>query len=478
MISSYSGYFVRVLPILLLACAPTAPIGVSTPHDTGPADSGTQVSSDDSGLTEDPRCPVLEPSGTPYVDRSSIEDCLAKGPTTLGVGTFVLDRALGLPIGGTLTGSGELETTLQLGEDAAGASALIQIQGEGEVANLRLDGNDQLQSLYRNAVIVITGSDNRVHDCWIGDGAPGEDAPEDQGIYFVDPDSTANLVTDVEIEGTWEGVVFGRGLAPGSANRVEDSLLHDLRCAGARFSGYGELADSVIKEVGGGCTGGVGVWVTDQEHGALVEGNQISMTCGHGVFLDGAQAAIIQENHIFGSGQATGGIDCGGAAGIALLDSARNTVVGNQVEVEDASWNAGVDPEGLFHASGAEPFSDLPDGSDTVIAFWLAQRPGKGGAAVGNTVQGNHLLATCSADCVGLAYFFGRGTGLEAGSVEGSDSSNLVETNDPLGSDRGSVRCGHNRYAPGVECPGSESCNADDPEHGVTADRNDDCLDY
>ncbi len=134
----------------------------------------------------------------------------------------------------------------------------------------------------------------------------------------------------------------------------------------------------------------------------------------------------------------------------------------------------GTDPNDITN-----DFADLPGGEHTVMAFWLAARPG--GTSTGNSVTDNTLRAYCSSPCVGLGYFVSRGTGVDASGGWSASTTNYFTKNDPYGSNVGSKRCGANWYAASSTCTASTldpDCNTDDPQHTGDWSRNDGCRDY
>lgn len=455
--------------------------------DGDSAESGGGESGGESGGAEtgspDP-CLAIAPSGDPESDHAAITACLASGEAALQAGTFLLDQGLALPVGARLSGAGAEATTLRLTAAAEGSSALLSLAGSAEVAGLHLDGDGRLSAAYVNAAVVITGSGNLVRDCVLGNDSQSPAGVHDQGVYFVDAAGTGNVVRDVEIRGTFYGVIFVGGLAAGSGNRLETSTIHDTRCDSVTLVGYGEVVGNTIYETGWDCENGpipgggiYSLWNTD---GGLVEGNTIHDTCGHGVDMDGVQGMVITGNTIYDPGYDWDGAEpvCEGAAGIALIDSSNNTITDNVVENSERPNNAGWDPNGVYAASGASAFSDLPYGSSTIVAFALTQRPSSPGQTVGNVVDGNELRSACTGGCGGVGYFLSRGTGTDASGGWSAETTNYLTANNPYGSNVGSVRCGGNWYAASSSCPGDADCNQDDDQHSYDWARNDDCRDY
>lgn len=437
----------------------------------------------ETGAPADP-CQALAPSGDAATDKANIDACLATGEAVLQTGTFTLNAAISVPPGARLAGAGAEATTLRLTTAAAGATALLLLEGGAEVSDLHLDGNGQLSAAYVNGVIVLLGSNNHVHDCRLGNDTQSPAGVHDQGVYFVDPAGTNNLVQGVEISGTFYGVIFVAGLSAGSGNQLLDSTIHDTRCDSVTLVGYGEVIGNSIYETGWDCENGPipggGIYSLWNTNGGLVQGNSIHDTCGHGIDMDGVQGMLIAENTIWDPGYDWDGAwpACEGAAGIALIDSSYNTVRGNVVDNNDRPNNAGWDPNGVYAASGASAFSDLPFGASTIVAFALTQRPSSPGQTVGNVLSDNTFRAACSSGCGGVGYFLSRGTGTDASGGWSADTTNYITGTDPYGSSWGSVRCGGNWYAASSTCPGDAACNGDDDQHTYDWARNDDCRDY
>lgn len=483
------------LAVLLAGCDGAKPGGDDTGAHTGdPADSADTGDSGDSaetgdsadtgetGETADDPCVALQPRSDPAQNRENIEACLAGGRAVLAPGTFTLDAGVLVPPGANLRGDGPDLTTLRLVNPGQGA--VVTLQGGSELTGLTLDGDGNLTAPYVNAALVITGDDNDAHDLVLGNRAQSAAGVHDQGVYFVDPTSTGNLVRDAELSNTFYGVIFVAGLPEGSGNRIQNSVIHQIRCDSVTLVGFGEVVGNLIQDTGWDCENGPipggGVYSLWNTNGGLVQENTIHDTCGHGIDFDTTQRIQVLDNHIYDPGSTFGGAApwCVGAAGVAIIDSAYTVVRGNVVENNDRPNNAGWDPNDVFHARGAADFSDLPFGASTVLALAITQRPGSPGTAIGNVVDDNELRAACTSGCGGVGYFFSRGTGTDASGGWSAHTTNYITRNDPYGSNWGSKRCGGNWYAAGSTCPGGEDCNGDDDQHTFDWARNDDCRDY
>src|SRR5262249_6881241 len=141
---------------------------------------------------------------------------------------------------------------------------------------------------------------------------------------------------------------------------------------------------------------------------------------------------------------------CGGGSGMGIIDSRNLTITGNVVE-NNGSQNAVGDPNGVFSPSG-NTASDLPAGKSTILAFWLGRRYGGAPVVDSSTITGNEMHAYCSAPCVGVGYFIGRRTGVDANGMWSAGTTNYLTKNDPFGSNVGSKRCGSNWYAGNSTC--------------------------
>ncbi|MFV8754779.1 right-handed parallel beta-helix repeat-containing protein [Nannocystaceae bacterium ST9] len=447
---------------------------------TGDTDSDVDTETDTN--SNDP-CIDLEPGPDPTSTRIAIQECLALGSAHLGAGTFIVDQGLTVPAGAILLGAGRDQTFVQLGSSAT--NYLISLVGGAEVGALHLDAAQKLPAAPVNAVVVVTGSGNTLHDLYVGELAGTLPGLRDQAVYFVDSTSTGNVLRDSELSGTFYGVIFVAGLPAGSGNRVENVEIHDHPCDSVTFVGYGEVVGSHIHDNGWDCENGPipggGLYSLGNTVGARIEDNVIHDTCGHGIDLDQAQGFEIVGNSIYDPGNTWGGARpwCGGAAAIALMDSSHNTLSNNMLENNDRPQNAGSDPNQVFHAEGAPAFSDLP--MNAVIALAISQRPGSPGSAMGNQVDGNVLHAACASGCIGVGYFSSRGTGTDALGAWSAETTGYYTANNPFGSNVGSVRCGGNWYAASSDCPASPTdpaCNQDDYQHTFDWSRNDDCRDF
>ncbi len=471
--------------LTLTACPPAG----KDSDDTGSeADADTDVDSDtdtDTDTDTDDPCQRLIPDPDPAVNSAQIEACLLNGSARLLEGLFHVSNMLEIPQGAVLGGAGKDLTIIRL---TAEAETLLKIGGDTHVHDLALDLAGLVQAGCCASALQIQGSNNLVERTWLGSTIPSLEA-HDIGVYWLSETGSDNVVRESEISGTFYGAIFRSGMLVEAGNRLENSEIHDTRCDGVTFVGYGEAVDNEIFHVGWDCENGpipgAAVYSLNNGDGALLSGNEIYDTCGHGVDLDGGDNFIIDGNTVYNPGYTWNGLYgwCGGAqAALALIDVSNSSITGNSFLNEGRPANSIIgDSNHVFSSASGSLASDLPAASSTVIAAWLTQRPSSLGEAVSNVFEDNVMRASCSPPCLGVGYFTSRGTGMDAGGGWSASTTNYFRGNNPIGSNHGSKRCGGNWYAGDSDCPQNSTdseCNFDDYQHDFDSLRNDNCRNY
>lgn len=453
----------------------TDSVDSSVPIDT---DTGTPVDTQ----VEPDACAPLAASGDAATNVANLNACLAdRGRVDLGSAVFPIDSGIALPAGTSLTGTGG---TLQL--TAETTNFVLTTNGGNTVRGVRLDGNAHVWDV-NGSVLHITGSNSTVSDVWIGDSTGGASSRHTCGVYVIDTAASNNTLSNVEITGTFYGAIFVAGLDSAHPNTITTSTIHETWCDGVTFAGYGELTDSTLYHSGVDCDNGpipgASVYGLTNHAGAYIARNTMYDDCGNIVDLDDVQGFILEDNVVYDPGYQWEGWApwCSGSS-MAIIDSSYLTIQDNVVENNNRTQNrlsVGGDPNGVFSGSGM--YGDAPAGGETIVAFWLGQRPASAGAVVGSTIAGNQLRAACSADCTGVGYFVSRGTGYDSAGGWSASTTNYFTENDPVGSNVGSTRCGGNWYAANSTCTEATTdadCNLDDYQHTYDWSRNDGCYGY
>ena len=439
-------------------------------------------------------CTALPPQDSPDANYLAITACLASGTAVLAGGEYPLSQGLAVPDNATLAGSSTDATRIYF--PALSPTNYMVQPGSGSVISfISFDANHNLPAGCCSAVFSVGDVHSvLVHDCQISN----QDSPSATGIYFIGKNGKNNLFLRVTVSQMQYGVIFLAGLTRVSSNRVDSSIIHDIHCDSVTFAGYGEVTNSQIYQNGWDCKNGSppipggGPYCLGNSEGALVAGNTVADNCGMLLDIDGCANFNVSHNTFTNPGNTWGGKYpyCQGSTAVNLLD-AQNFIfdhneVNNARDTNIVGASLWGDSNHIFSDVGKEPFSDLPNGPHTVVAFALTHRPSGRGvgqhlmSATGSTISNNKYQADCSlAGCAGVGYFAGRGTGWSA---SGSWTPNFYTANDPSGSNIGSHRCGGNWYAGNTACPldAGAPCNVDDYQHPDTSNwRNDPgCAQY
>eukprot|EP00042_Codosiga_hollandica_P045891 m.473309 g.473309 ORF g.473309 m.473309 type:complete len:579 (-) comp57120_c0_seq8:53-1789(-) len=428
-------------------------------------------------------CLAIQPQTDPTLNYQARTSCLSsEGTAILSGGVYPVSQGIVVPTGGTFQGNPAVPTVVQLASDTS--SNFLLMPGTASVVSfIAFDANGNLPSGCCSAVFSVGDvSGALVHDC----AAYGQDDPIATGIYFIDERATNNTFLRVNVSAMQYGVIFVQGLLPGSANVVLDSFLFENHCDSVTFAGYGELVGTTIQNNGWDCKNGNppipggGPYCLGNTVGARVIGNTVSNNCGMVFDIDSCGNFEVSGNHFSQPGNTWNGAYpyCQGSLAVNLIDSHdftfENNFVANTISSNAVGLSHWGDSNGVFEDSGAAPFSDLPAGGNTVLAFSVVTRPSTQ-STTSNSIVNNTFIADCSTSgCVGVGYFAGRGTGwVGAG---GSWAPSMYTGNSPFGSQIGSVRCGGNWYAGNTaECGQGASypCNQDDYQHSYPPWRND-----
>jgi len=468
-----------ILSIIVSACGGSGGDGSTDDgdHSEGPG-----------GAATDP-CDQLAPDPSPSANLASIQDCLDRhGSAHLQPGTYPIDGTLTLPSDAVLAG---LDATRPLIQRVAGApgNTLLAFNGDrARATGLDLDGNSVFPGGCCDSIVGVNGNDNTLEHSRVFNNQMPPPGIHSVGIYIICPDCTGNLVEDVEIFNSFYGVIFRPGRPPDGVqpNTVDRASIHDIKCDSVTFVGHGVLTGSDIHDNGWDCENGPipggGIYTLHNDQGAVIHGNSVHDNCGNGLDLVESSNFDIADNHVYDPGNQFGGAFpyCGGIA-VAFFTMSHSTLRNNLIENNNRPWNTVTAPAWIdwFRPAGGAPWSDLPGGAATVLGFLLVRDPGSPYDAIGNSIEGNQMRASCSGDCVGVGYFVSRGTGLVGGDWSAA-TTNYFTGNDPFGSNVGSRRCGGNWYAANSICDAGAGapCNTDDYQHTATELRNDPCRDY
>lgn len=460
----------------------TDPDLAGMPVDTG---SDTSAAPD----LADPFCAAIPPSADPSQNHANILDCLTTvGEARLADGTFPIDDRIVMPDDSRLIGN-ETYPTLAL---QTGQQSVVELHDRAEVAFLRLDANHNL-TVPHGAILYFRGDDGFAHDNHVqsGSGPVGEEKVTGVRFWFDEVNQqSGNRAFRNQIHDVHYGVIFDQH-PNGTDNLLEANQIHDIRCDGVSFRGYGRAVDNELYRLGRQCLNpvedpipGGGFYTLDNPHGAEIVGNHAYQTCGMPLDLDRARNFVITDNTFEQPGftGAAGYGNCGAGATSHLVDISESTIERNTFR--KGAGPVGSDPNRVMSASGNGVPSDLPAGADTAVAFILSHRRDETTwTATHNSIRDNSFIANCTAPCVGLGYFTGRGTGFDLAGNWSASTTNYFTNNTPFGSNIGSKRCGGNWYAANSACGANADpdCNADDAQHegaGHDQYRNDNCQFY
>jgi len=422
------------------------------------------------------------------------------GIARLEDGVFPLSQGLVLGDDDVLTANHATWPELRL---ASPNEFVVKLAGNrATVSMLTLNYNNQYiaGAFPCKAVVQVWGQNNSVNNNHIKGGdqpqPPNPVSEKDYktvtGIYFVDASARGNATDNNQIYNSTYGVIFVAGLTNvGSANVVRNSEVYYNKCDGVTIAGYGQVIGSRLHHNGFDCMNGAGatpgipipgagIYSIGNANGALIQDNTLYDNNGNGIDIVQGRNFIIEGNYSYDPGNrafpaaaaAYHSVTYGNGISIIVADTAYSMIEDN-VAVNNRSTNkvglsAYPDPvtNRFFAAQGAAGYSDLPSGSNQVIAFMLAETNGTTHHTIGNAIRNNEFRASPSGSgAVGLGYFVSRGTGFGVlGSTSdaywGGDSTNYFTLNDPFGSHIGSKRCGGNWYAADLAEP-----NTDDAQH-------------
>ena len=451
-------------------------------------------------------CFQLTPS-TAAVNFRSIMQCLKlEQRATLGPGVFLLPHGLKIPPNSTLQGSiavgsqkasvnMSLASRLVLAVPTAITHSLLEVSSDSAVSSLILDaGAKQRDATCCQSVISLIGNNSVISDVEV------LGSPRGIGVLFESPTSRDNLVLKVHVHHCYYGIVFTAGLRSHQINSVEQSMLEDIDCDSISFAGFGQVRRTVIRNSGFACGppaggAGAGFFCKGNRYGAQIEDSIVSNTCGMSLDVDSCSYLEVRNNTFSQTGYDWDRnlTHCWGMPTAILLDSQMSSVSYNSMENSRPSnrirWSK--DPHQVYSQVAAPLFSDLPEANDTILNFALLHRPNAMALpSIRNDISNNSFSCRCDENnCTGVAYFAGRGTGLDSLRTPGHEwgerlpkqpsefNGNIVDPS----SDVGSVRCGENWYAASQPiCPEESDypCNLDDYLHPAQNFRNDNCRDY
>ena len=415
-------------------------------------------------------CGNLAPAASAEENSVAIQGCLDQyGLARLVGGVYPIARGITIPASALLEGQGEPRPLVQLqpgngGNFVVTFAASSPADAKARVRHLRIDAHDAL-GLYDNAAIVHFGVDNGVvEDCELFNETMPVPGHGMAGAYFICDTCTGNELRSSQLHTSFYGVIF-RGRDANAQNVAAGNEIHDQKCDGITFSGYGVAEGNVIHDGGYDCENGpipgAGIYTLTNAAGGVMRGNQIWNTCGHGLDLDRGAGFVIEDNVVTSPGYQFGGWApwCGWAAG-ALFQGLRDTAIRRNVIVNDGGARNRVGAGGydIYAAFGRRPFSDLPAGAATVIgAIFSEPRTTEGWEARNVVVENNQFRAACADGdgCTGVGLFTSRSTGYD-GTDWSASTTNYFTGNQSFGSNVGSVRCGGDWF----------DGNDDDTQHG------------
>ncbi len=466
-----------------------APIATDVPttadvHDAADADLR------DSPDADQP-CLRITPGASPSANRMTINACLAtRGFATLLAGDFPIDDRILVPDNAHLLGAAGVTPRPRIVFANAGWNSMVAVASRAEVGNLRLDANGRIGSAPNGSIVHLEGSESNVHDCEIYNSPAVRRGIRNAAIYVIGATSAGNVAANNDMHDSFYGIIFRAGISRTNPNVARANEIHGNTCDSVSLAGFGRIVGNDIHHNGFDCQNGAtpndpipggGVYCLNNDDGGEIIDNRIHDQCGMNVDIDRCGNFVIRGNTLERPGIAFAGQPpCGGAQSMGIVDSHDFTIVNNTVLNDGARNRIRTDPNNIFNRPQDNSVSDLPAGDRSVIAFVLARRRG-GPEATSSTIDNNILRAYCDpADCVGVGYFVGRGTGTTVSGVWSAATTNYFTRNDPRGSNIGSRRCGANWYAGSSTCGSDPMCNFDDAQHPLTPGnyRNDDCRDY
>lgn len=461
-----------------------------------------------------PDCAALTPGFSARVNFDVIMHCLTSGDRLVGLepGLYPLPGGLTLPPGSRLRGNNATDRPrLQIATPSSRSSFVISTGSNTSVSFLILDGANNLAGGCCTSIVRVGGRGSLVHDVEAMNTALGP------AVYFLGASSSDNHFLRVHLHHCHSGVIFAPGLDVRHSNIFEAGTIENVACDAITFAGYGKALGNLIRHNGFDCadgsppTPGGGFYCSGNVDGGVIVDNEIHDNCGMSLDFDTCANFNVSRNRLYNPGNTFAGLypHCAGAITFHLLDSQDFHIEGNSILNERGSnmqsmsyWK---DLHRVFGNSDAHvsTFSDLPGQENTVLGFVVSHRPRRGAKpSLGHEIRWNTFRATCTGvahSCVGVAYYAGRGTGLDPESfllppqASGVFVSGYVPSrtmwrpsryigNWVAGSDQGSRRCGKNWYAgdsPSCLEGAPPPCNEDDHKHNKAIFRNDpDCSQY
>jgi len=423
-------------------------------------------------------CNSLAPVSGPAANRANIQTCLSQGRAMLSGGTFRVDGPIIIGNSQTLIGAPGRYPVIMLAPGNT-SNVLIRFDGsDGRVAYLTLDGNNAFGNFTNAAVVTFyKGGSNQVDNNRIMNSTTPPVGKQATGVYVMGGYG-GNLIANNRIYNNFHGVIFAAQFTVDTASTLTLNQIYDNKCDGVSLAGYGEVISNSIRNTGWDCENGIpggGIYAEENDRGALIDGNEIYNTCGHGIDLFRIANFTITRNHVHDPGypEGSGHALCydWGATPAFLLNARESVITNNTFANEGRPLNrVTVDHNGVFSAAGAAPFSDLPQGAARVFGFVLAWNRDPLWTTTHNVIDGNVFRAP-------IGHFASRGTGYDEVRGWSAATTNYYTNNHA----ESSARCGGNWYAAGTQSCGTQApCNLDDSKHPMAVNwaRNDGCYFY
>lgn len=444
-------------------------------------------------------CNDIAASRNPAENYANIYACLAApaGVAQLDAGIFPLSRKITMPNGSKLVGIGadHKGATLSASPDSNQPwgdalaqrypdNTVLEVSDDNVVEALRVTGNGQLHIDCCTSVVVICGSQSRLHDVEIVDLDPANgQLPQESiggrpvGLHFMGSSASSGNVADkVAIHDVYIGVVFRSGLPALHANTVADSEIFNTFCDGISLSGYGILRNNVIHGSGVNCgqkptpVPGAGLYATNNQSGAELVGNKIMDVCGNGMDIVNSKRFLIKGNSVrfTGSPLMTKYPYCVGGTPGNFVDINDFTIAENSFEaVNTAPLGKLLSLFPSYAADFRRAYAPLPNRNKQIVAVRLLKWKG---TVTNNKFDDNAMVARCDAQdtCVGIGLYVGPGTGVGGDGKWAASTSDYFTRNSVAGSNIGSLRCGFDWYAGNSVCTANrkdKSCNDDDFKH-------------
>jgi len=326
-------------------------------------------------------CNALTPASSPAANRVNIQACLTQGRAKLTNAVFRVNEPIILGSNQVLAGApGTTLPTIRLAAPNT-SNVLIRFDGSNSrVSNLNLDGANAFGNYANSSVVTfLAGGKNQLDNSRIFNNQMPRAGQKATGVYIMGGHG-GNLVINNSIFNNFHGVIFAAPFTINTASTLALNQIYDNKCDGVTLAGYGEVVANVIHDLGWECENGIpggGIYAEANDRGALIAGNEIYNTCGHGIDLFQIAYFVITRNHVHDPGWPDGSANAlcydWGSAPAFLLNARESTITHNTfVNGGEAAepGNGGLE-RAIFRTREPRPFSDLPSGV-RVAAFVLA----------------------------------------------------------------------------------------------------------